>query len=360
MKHYFACDYHEGAHPLLMRRLLDTNLEQTPGYGEDDYCRQAARQIRRVCGDETLDVHFLVGGTQTNVTVIDAALRPHQAVISADTGHINVHETGAVEASGHKVLTVPGTDGRLSAAQVEAVCLAHGDEHVVQPKMVYLSSPTELGSVYRKAELRALRDVCDRFGLFLFLDGARMGYGLAAEENDLTLPEIAACCDVFSIGGTKVGALFGEAVVIRSVELKPDFRYAIKQNGGLLAKGRLLGVQFLMLFEPLAEEARNAYGLPEGGTLYEAVSAHAVAMAGRVRGLFGEAGYRFWTQNGTNQIFPILPEADLRALEEQGFVFQMQEKLDGGRAAVRVCTSWATREEAVAALGEALRELRRN
>ena len=223
---------------------METNLEQTVGYGEDAYCEEAREAIRRVCEAPNADVHFLVGGTQTNFTVISLALRSYQGVICADTGHINVHETGAVEATGHKVLALPGTDGKITAEQVKEAYVLHWSdesrEHIVQPKMVYISHPTELGTLYTKTELQALHDVCKECGLYLFLDGARLGYGLMAPGTDVTLPDIAALCDVFYIGGTKVGALFGEAVVICNPELKNDFRYGIKQHGGMLAKGRLI------------------------------------------------------------------------------------------------------------------------
>lgn len=215
----FQCDYNEGAHPKVLERLVQTNMEQTPGYSEDKYCEEAREKIRKACGDDSLAVHFLVGGTQTNVTVINAALRKHQGVLCAVTGHINVHETGAVEACGHKVLGLESPDGKITAAQVAEAYEAHihndSFEHMVQPKMVYISNPTEVGTIYSKAELTALSETCHKYGLYLFLDGARLGYGLAAPDNDLTLPEIAALCDVFYIGGTKVGALFGEAVVIK-------------------------------------------------------------------------------------------------------------------------------------------------
>lgn len=348
MTRLFQCDYHEGAHPRVMERLLQTNLEQTVGYGEDAHCRRAAELIRQQCRDASLDVHFLVGGTQTNATVIAAALRPYQGVISADTGHINVHETGAVEAMGHKVLQVAERDGKLMPEQVEAVCLAHGhDEHMVQPKMVYISNPTELGTLYTKQELQKLQEVCKKYDLLLFLDGARLGYGLAAPENDLNLETIAACCDVFYIGGTKVGALFGEAVVIRNEALKQDFRYVIKQKGGMLAKGRLLGIQFETLFEET-----------EGKTLYESISAHAIDLAQEIREALRGNGYPFLVESGTNQIFVVMPDEDLKCLEEQGFAYQTQSRIDKDHQAVRLCTSWATRKEDVQALTEAFRALK--
>lgn len=343
---YFQCDYNEGAHPKVMERLMETNMEQTPGYGEDAHCARAAGLIRRACGDETLAVHFLVGGTQTNMTVIDAALRSHQGVISASSGHINVHETGAVESLGHKVLAVPHRDGKLSAAQVEALCMAHREdasfEHMVQPKMVYISNPTEYGTLYSRGELEELSRVCRGNGLYLFLDGARLGYGLAASDNELSLPLLAKCCDVFYIGGTKVGALFGEAVVISNEELKTDFRYFIKQKGGMLAKGRLLGLQFEALFTE---------------NLYLEISKHAVRLADRLREAFADAGYPMLVKNGTNQLFPILPDGLLEELKGR-YGFSWQERVDSTHSAVRFCTSWATREENVESLIRDLRRLR--
>lgn len=341
----FQCDYNEGAHPKILERLAETNREQTVGYGEDDYCLRAADKIRKACGDGNLAVHFLVGGTQTNVTVIDAALRSHQGVLCAWTGHINVHETGAVEACGHKVLGLPSTDGKIRASQVEEACLEHihnsSFEHTVQPKLVYISNPTELGTIYSKQELAALSETCGRYGLYLFLDGARLGYGLAAPDNDLTLREIAEYCDVFYIGGTKVGALFGEAVVIRREELKQDFRYFIKQKGGMLAKGRLLGIQFETLFSD---------------NLYQEISAHAIGLAEKLRAAFEKKGYPYLVANRTNQIFPVMPDEDLEKLKEE-FEFSYERRVDETHSAVRFCTSWATREENVDALIRAVEEL---
>lgn len=341
----FQSDYLEGAHPKILERLAETNLEQTAGYGEDEYCKNAAQILRSLCLDDSLAVHFLTGGTQTNLTVIDAALRPHQGVIAAETGHIHVHETGAVEATGHKVIALPSEDGRLRAQQIEAVCLAHeidsAREHAVQPKMVYISNPTELGTIYSRQELRELSDVCRRHGLYLFLDGARLGYGLAAADNDLDLPCIAACTDVFYLGGTKGGALFGEAVVIRNETIKQDFRYVIKQKGAMLAKGRLLGLQF----EALLEDG-----------LYFQLAEHADLLADELRAVFQEKGYSFLTQNRTNQIFPIMPDSHLEQLNAR-FGYGYERRIDNSHSAVRFCTSWATTQENVDQLKEAIREL---
>ncbi len=331
----FQCDYNEGAHERVLAKLVETNMEQAPGYSEDAHCARAAELIRRACEDDTLAVHFLVGGTQTNVTVIDAGLRSHQGVVSAQSGHINVHETGAVESLGHKVLSVPHQDGKLNAGQVAQLCALHyadaSFEHMVQPKMVYISNPTEYGTLYSRQEIEELRKVCDQYGLYLFLDGARLGYGLAASDNELDLPFLAKNCDAFYIGGTKVGALFGEAVVLSNPELKRDFRYFIKQKGGMLAKGRLLGVQFEALFE-------------DG--LYFQISEHAIRMADKLREAIDQAGYPYLIANKTNQIFPIIPDAVLEKLgENYGYCYM--ERVDETHSAVRFCTSWATKEENV-------------
>lgn len=342
---YFNNDYSEGCHPKILEALTRTNYEQTLGYGEDEYCARAAEKIRALCGREDAAVHFLVGGTQTNMTVIAAALRPHQGVLCADSGHINTHETGAVEATGHKVLPLPSRDGKIDAGQVREAVLSHradaSFEHTVQPKMVYISNPTELGTLYTKAELTALRDTCRELGLYLFLDGARLGYGLMAKDNDLTLKDIGDCCDVFYIGGTKVGALFGEAVVITNPALKEDFRYLIKQRGGMLAKGRLLGIQFDTLMTD---------------NLYFDISAHAIAMAQMLETAFKKLGVPFLVKVQSNQLFPILPDGVLATLAE-AYVFCEQCRVDESHRAVRFCTSWATKEENVQALCRDLKDL---
>lgn len=331
----FNCDYNEGAHEKILQRLVETNMEQTIGYGEDPYCAKATAKIKELCKDTSVDVHFLVGGTQANLTVIDAALRSYQGVLCADTAHINVHETGAVEACGHKVLALPSTDGKITAAQVEEAYLSHitndSFEHMVQPKMVYISFPTELGTIYSKAELEALSDVCRAHRLYLFVDGARLGYGLAAADNDVTLADLAALSDVFYIGGTKQGALFGEAVVISHPDLQQDFRYFIKQKGGMLAKGRLLGIQFLTLFED---------------NLYMKLAAHADALADKLREAIRSAGYPFLVESRTNQIFPIMPDELLEELGKK-YSYSYDHRIDETHSAVRFCTSWATKEEAV-------------
>ena len=264
----FSKDYSEGCHENILKALNQTNYVQTDGYGTDEYCEEAKSLIKEACSSPNADIHFLVGGTQTNFTVIASALKPYQGVISAVSGHINVHETGAVEATGHKVIPLPSDDGKITAQQVEECFLKHCNsdsaEHEVQPKMVYISNSTELGTIYTKSELTELSEVCGKYGLYLFLDGARLGYALTCKENDLDLQTIAKLCDVFYIGGTKVGALFGEAVVITNDNLKSDFRYMIKRGGGMLAKGRLLGIQFKELFTD---------------NLYFEISKHAIEMA---------------------------------------------------------------------------------
>lgn len=341
----FNSDYTEGCHPAILERLAETNMEQTPGYGEDAYCAAAADKIRALCAAPEAAVHFLVGGTQTNVTVISAALRHYQGVITASSGHINIHETGALEACGHKCLVIETPDGKLTAEQVAAYADAHradeSFEHMVQPKMVYISNPTELGTIYKKEELAALYKVCRERELYLFLDGARLGYGLASRENDMTFADIAALTDVFYIGGTKVGALFGEAVVITEEKLKQDFRYNIKQRGGMLAKGRLLGIQFLTLFE----ENR-----------YQEISAHAARLADKLKDELTKIGIRFYIDSPTNQQFPILPDAALLKLSET-YTWAYQARVDETHSAVRFCTCWATKEEHVDALLADIRRL---
>ena len=341
----FNSDYLEGAHPVIMAHLLETNLEQTPGYGEDAHCENARAVIRRLCAAPDADVHFLVGGTQTNFTFLAAVLKPWQGVISADSGHIAVHETGAVEATGHKVIALPAINGKLDATMVDDYCDLHfadeSHEHMVMPGAVYISNPTEVGTLYNREELTALREVCDRWGLTLFLDGARLGYGLASPENDLDLPFIARTTDAFYIGGTKQGLLFGEALVITREDLQPDFRYIIKQKGGMLAKGRLLGVQFEAALE---------------GDLYMEMSRHAIELAMRLKEGLNDLGVSFMIDSPTNQQFPILPDSLLEELRHR-FSYATIQRIDPTHTAVRFCTSWATRGEDVESLIDAIGEL---
>ena len=334
----FESDYLEGCCPQILEALRETNLEQTLGYGEDPHCARAADLIRSVFGCPDAEVHFLVGGTQTNATVIASQLRPHQGVVCAASGHINVHETGAVEQSGHKILALPAVDGKISAAQVRALLEAHrrdfSREHTVQPGMVYISFPTELGTVYSKQELEALHAICREWDIPLFVDGARLGYGLEASGVDIRPGDLARLCDIFYVGGTKQGALFGEAVVFTRSALAKDFRYLIKQHGGMLAKGRLLGLQYEVLMR-------------DG--LYFELARHADRMADRIRAAFAARGIPFLVENTTNQVFPILPTAALAPLAEQ-FGFELWQEVDEAHAGVRFCTSWATPESAVEAL----------
>lgn len=331
----FQCDYNEGAHPRILQALAETNMVQTVGYGEDRFCEEARAIIREVCGRPDADVHFLVGGTQTNATVISSILKPYQGVLCADSGHINMHETGAIEHGGHKVLALPAAMGKISASQIRAAMASHlaedGPEHMVQPGMVYISFPTEIGTIYSRDELMDIRNACDEHSLPLFIDGARLGYGLMSEACDLTIKDIASLADVFYIGGTKQGALFGEAVVITRDELKKDFRYCIKQCGGMLAKGRLLGIQFKEL-------------LCDG--LYFDLAAKADSQAMRIRDAFKAKGYDFLVDSPTNQQFPILASADIERLEKD-FAFSIWQNVDEGHTAVRFCTSWATLDSAV-------------
>lgn len=340
----FHNDYNEICHPEILEAVNKTAALQFPGYGTDDLCKQAAERIRKLCQNDKLDVHFLVGGTQTNLTVIAASLRPYQGVISADSGHINVHETGAIEATGHKVLAIHSPDGKLTAQQVRNAAGAQSEamdaEHTVQPKMVYISHPTEVGTIYSKDELEQLRTACNECGLLLFVDGARLGYGLTAPGNDLTMADLARLCDVFYIGGTKVGAMFGEAVVISNKSIAEDFRYMIKQRGGMLAKGWLLGLQFNTLLND---------------DLYFKVSSHANQLAKQLRDTLSELNIPVMVDSPSNQVFPILPVSVLSQLD-QDFTYNMMERVDENHCCVRFCTSWATKQEGMDALCAALRK----
>lgn len=342
---YFNNDYNEICHPAVLKKISAYASSQMPGYSADVCCAEAAALIRKKCDAPNAAVHFLVGGTQTNLTIIAAALRPHQGVIAAETGHISVHETGAIEATGHKVITVPSNDGkvscRLAAQIVEAQRTSMDAEHIVQPKMIYISNPTEYGTLYSLAELRDLSDLCRANGLYLFVDGARMGYGLAADGNDITLSDYARLSDAFYIGGTKVGAMFGEAVVIPNMMIAEDFRYLIKQRGGMLAKGWLLGLQFMALLE---------------NDLYYEISAHADRLADKIRNTLISLGYKLYLPGSTNQVFVTLPDSFLEELGKE-FTFAHWEKSDDAHTTVRFCTSWATSAENTNKLCQALQEL---
>lgn len=327
----FKNDYSEGAHSRILNALVETNLEQTDGYGTDQYTERSVNLLKKKIDREDVDIHLLVGGTQVNLTAISAFLRPHQAAIGADTSHINCHETGAIEATGHKVITMKTNDGKLTPNLIQNVVDSHSDEHMVQPKLVYISNSTELGTLYTKAELIDLHDCCKRNKLLLYLDGARLGSALVAEENDLTLADIAKLVDAFYIGGTKNGALFGEALVICNDELKEDFRYFIKQKGGLLAKGRLLGIQLEELFKD---------------DLYFELAKHANKMALMLKGAIVDEEYKFLTESFTNQQFPIFPNNLIEKLSEK-YSFNIERVIDSNYTAIRLVTSWATKEEIV-------------
>lgn len=336
MRH-FDTDYMEGAHPLVMQRLVETNLEQTTGYGSDPYTAQAKTLIKQALGTEDVDVHFLVGGTQTNSTVIDSLLMHHEGVLAAETGHINVHESGAIESCGHKVLTLPSHDGKVLASEVEAYIKEfYADEtyeHMVAPGMLYISYPTEYGTLYTRQELEQLHQVCQKADIPLYIDGARLGYGLACDQCDITLSDLPSLADIFYIGGTKVGALFGECVVARKGLLKHFFPL-IKQHGALLAKGRLLGIQFATLFTD---------------NLYLQIARHAVDMAMRLKQGFVSKGYQLFLDSPTNQQFFVLPNDVMDKLAHTD-TFEVWGTRGTTHTTVRFVTSWATRPETVEAL----------
>ncbi|RRD92322.1 low specificity L-threonine aldolase [Clostridiales bacterium COT073_COT-073] len=329
----FASDYLCGAHPQVLKRLVETNMEVLGGYGSDLYCQSAAAKIQAACACPKAEIYFLTGGTQTNQLIISAMLKSYEGVIAAKTGHISVHEAGAIEYTGHKVLELEGELGKLKADDLEDYIKTffadENHEHMVFPGMVYISFPTEYGTLYSKKELEALAAVCHRHAIPLYIDGARLGYGLCSYENDLSLPEMAALCDVFYIGGTKVGALCGEAVVFPQGNPPQHLRTQIKQHGALLAKGRLLGVQFDALFT---------------NDLYWHISQHAIAMAEKLKKILMAKGYEFFLQSSTNQQFVILDHKTMERLSSQ-VEFSFWEELDEDRSVVRFATSWSTKEE---------------
>ncbi|MBQ9238159.1 MAG: aminotransferase class I/II-fold pyridoxal phosphate-dependent enzyme [Treponema sp.] len=330
----FESDYTEGTHPAILERLLETNLTQTPGYGHDAFSESARQKIKVACGSPDAEVTFLTGGTQTNQIVIDTMLKPYEGVVAVQSGHVNVHEAGAIEYTGHKVITLPGHDGKMDAAELDAFIrnfyADKNHEHMVSPGMAYISYPTEYGTLYSKEELNAISAVCRSHHIPLFIDGARLGYGLAA-SYDVTLLDIAQCADVFYIGGTKVGALCGEALVFAAGEQPPHFESLVKQHGALLAKGRLLGVQFDVLFTD---------------NLYFKISTHAVALATRLKDALKAKGYRLFIDSPTNQQFVILENAQLETLRQQ-VAFGFWEKYDETHTVVRFATSWATTDTQV-------------
>lgn len=329
-KYSFKNDYSEGAHPTILEKLITTNLQQQVGYGEDDYCNEARELIKTEIKKEAT-IHFVSGGTQANLIVISAILKPHESVIAAESGHIAVHETGAIEATGHKINTVSSADGKLTPTQIQTVLDTHTDEHMVKPKLVYISNSTEIGSVYTKTELENLYNYCQDKNLYLFIDGARLASSLTSSKSDVTLEDMANFSDVFYIGGTKNGALLGEAIVINNLTLNEDFRFNIKQKGGMLAKGRLIGIQFVELFT---------------NNLFFQLGRHANNMAEQLADGLSKKGHAFLTEPSSNQIFPILPNHLIEKLQ-QDFEFYVWSKTDNENSSIRLVTSWATQEEKV-------------
>jgi len=341
----FASDYLEGAHPSILKRLADTNWQKLPGYGFDEISLAAKDKIRQACHAPNAEVEFLVGGTQANAVMIDALLQPYQGVAAADTGHISVHEAGAIEAGGHKVLTLPGHEGKITAAQIAELA---GDyaadanhDHMVMPGMVYLSQPTEFGTLYTRSELQAIHDVCQQYDMKLYVDGARLSYALACTVNDVTMADLATLCDAFYIGGTKCGALIGEAVVIPAPQLLPHLFTMIKQHGALLAKGRLLGIQFDELFKD---------------DRYIDIARPAILYADQIRDYLKQNGYQLYGSSPTNQIFFIIENQQLARLEQQ-VAFSFWEKYDETHTIIRFATSWATQKQDVDQLCKLMREL---
>ena len=327
----FKNDYSEGAHSRVLEALVKTNFEQTDGYGEDPYTLEAYELIKEKIQCKDCNIRFIVGGTQTNMLTISHVLRPYQSVISAESGHINGHETGAIEATGHKVELIPASEGKLTPELVEKVLSIHTDAHNVQPKMVYISNPTEIGTLYKKAELEALYNCCKKHGLYLFMDGARLASALTSEYNDIALSDYPKYTDMFYIGGTKCGALFGEVIVFTNDDLFEGFQYSIKQRGALLAKGRLLGLQFRELFKD---------------DLYYEIGKHSNEMAKMLKECFIKNGFKFAAESFSNQQFPILPN---NIVEEMGkkYKYTFTEKFDENHSVIRFVTSWATKKENV-------------
>ncbi len=325
----FKNDYSEGAHPNILKALMESNMEQTDGYGEDKYSIGAIKLLKDKLKRSDVDIHMFCGGTQTNLTAISAFLRPHEAVISANTGHVLVHETGAIEATGHKIISIKVGDGKLKPKHIQMAIDEHTDEHMVKPKMVYISNPTEIGTIYKKQELEDLYGYCKKNNIILYIDGARLGSALCSKENDIKLSDLPGLTDAFYIGGTKNGALIGEALIICKNSLKEDFRYYIKQKGGLLAKGKLIGIQFLELFKD---------------DIYFDLAKHANAMAELLKTEIRNCGYGFLIDSSTNQIFPMMPNAIIEELEGK-YSFLTWQKANKDNSAIRLVTSWATKEE---------------
>ena len=336
---YFRSDYSQGAHPKVMEALCQTNLEHTDGYGIDPHCAHAAAMIRELIGREDAAVHMMVGGTPCNVTLIAAALRPYESVITIRTGHAYMHETGAVEATGHRVAVMEGVDGKLTPELIDLAWEEYQDEHTPLPRMTYISQPTEIGTIYSKKELQALSAKCKEHDLLLYIDGARLGSALTSEKNDLSIRELAQLCDAFYIGGTKNGALFGEALVILNKAIDDHFRFMIKRQCGMLAKGRLIGVQF----EALLTGGENS--------LYFEIASHANTLAKKLREGLAASGVTFYSGSETNQVFPILPSPVVRELEKEFFFHEWAAERDG-MIPIRLVTGWGTTEAEVDAFLE--------
>ncbi len=341
MKYSFRNDYSEGAHINILNALIENNTKQQAGYGNDDYCDMARQIIKNRINNQNADIHFVSGGTQANLIIISSILRPYESVIAATTGHISTHETGAIEATGHKICTVDTIDGKLTPKHIQRVLDTHESEHMVKPRLVFISNSTELGTIYKKEELQAISKFCRENNLYLHLDGARLGSALASKDNDITLEELSSLVDVFYIGGTKNGALLGEAIVINNDNLKQDFRYHIKQKGALLAKGKILGIQFIELFKE---------------NLYEELALHANKMSQKIYDTLEELGYKFLAKVESNQVFPIMKK-DLVDKISKDYEFNTECKIDDNTIAIRFVTSWATDEDKVDEFIEYLKQL---
>ncbi|MBP9759283.1 aminotransferase class V-fold PLP-dependent enzyme [Candidatus Dojkabacteria bacterium] len=343
-KFSFKNDYSEGAHPKILEILSNTNFAQEAGYGEDNICSGAIEKIKNVLGNFEVDIHFIAGGTQANLTCLATMLRPFESVIAVESAHIAVHEAGAIEATGHKINTVKSLDGKLKVADIQQVFDEHYFEHMVKPMAVYISHSTEVGTIYKRAEIEEISKLCREKGLYLYLDGARLGQGLCSKESDFSIADLVNWVDAFYIGGTKNGALLGEAIVIVNDKLKENFRYSLKQRGALMAKGRVLGAQFLGLFTD---------------NLYFDLAKNANAMAAKLTSGMKEQGYEFLTESSTNQIFPILPNEIIEKLQEF-YDFYVWAKVDETKSAIRLVTSWATKEENVNEFLMDLNKIREN
>lgn len=341
MIYSFKNDYSEGAHPQILNALVESNFEQEEGYGLDGYTLKAKEILKKRFNRQDIDVHFFSGGTQTNLTAISAFLKPYEAILAANTAHILVHETGAIEATGHKIISIETEDGKLTPLNIKQIFDIHTDEHMVKPRLVYISNSTEIGTIYKKNELEELKDFCVKNNLILYMDGARLGSALCSLENDLELKDLPELLDAFYIGGTKHGALLGEALVICDNNLKKDFRYHMKQKGALLAKGRLIGIQFLELFKD---------------NLYFTLARHANKMTDILRNELGNLNIKFLIDSPSNQIFPILPYTYIEELQKK-YSFYVWKKVDEEHAAIRMVTSWATKEENVLSFIEEVKRL---